>query len=44
MSLIKAFDGIFGAATDNAVRQYQRDNGLDVDGVAGKATFAALCS
>lgn len=39
MSLIKAFDGIFGAATDNAVRQYQRDNGLDVDGVIGSAAL-----
>lgn len=38
------FDGIFGAGTENAVKQYQRDNGLTVDGIAGKATFSCLCA
>ena len=37
------FDGIFGAATDNAVREFQRDNGLEVDGIAGRETFGELC-
>ena len=35
-------DGDFGIQTDKAVRAFQSDNGLYVDGVAGKATFAAL--
>lgn len=37
-----AADGIFGAATEKAVRAFQADNGLTVDGIAGKATQAAL--
>ena len=37
-----AADGIFGAATEKAVRAFQKDNGLAVDGIAGKATQAAL--
>ena len=36
-------DGKFGAGTEVAVRTYQRAAGLTVDGLAGKATFAALC-
>lgn len=35
-------DGDFGAKTDKAVRAFQSDNGLFVDGIAGKATFSAL--
>ncbi len=35
-------DGIFGAATDAALRQYQTDNGLSVDGIAGPDTFTAM--
>ena len=38
------FDGIFGARTEAAVREFQYRAGLTVDGVAGKATFAALCA
>ena len=37
-------DGDFGNQTDAAVRAFQSDNGLYVDGVAGKATFAALAA
>ncbi len=37
-----AADGIFGAATEKAVRAFQKDNGLAVDGIAGKATQEAL--
>lgn len=37
------FDGDFGTQTDKAVRNFQSDNGLYVDGVAGKATFEELC-
>ncbi len=35
-------DGIFGSQTERAVRAFQRDNGLRVDGIAGPQTFAAL--
>ena len=35
-------DGIFGPATERAVRAYQARNRLAVDGIAGKATMAAL--
>ena len=37
-----AADGIFGAKTEAAVRNFQRDYSLTVDGIAGKATQAAL--
>ncbi len=35
-------DGIYGAGTENAVRQFQRANGLAADGIAGEKTQAAL--
>lgn len=35
-------DGIFGTATRNAVLQFQRDNGLTADGIAGKNTLTAM--
>lgn len=37
-------DGIFGAKTAQAVKAYQKDNGLVVDGIAGKNTLGALNS
>lgn len=37
-----AIDGIFGAATETAVRSFQRKNGLSVDGIVGPKTAAAL--
>lgn len=35
-------DGIFGAATYNAVLSYQRKNGLSADGIAGPVTREAI--
>lgn len=35
-------DGIYGKKTETAVKQFQRDNGLDADGVVGRKTWAAL--
>lgn len=35
-------DGDFGARTEEAVRNFQRTHGLEVDGVVGRDTFAAL--
>lgn len=32
----------YGSVTEEAVRQFQRDRGLSVDGIAGPATLAAL--
>ncbi len=37
-----AQDGIFGSGTERAVREFQAENGLAVDGIAGRNTFAAL--
>lgn len=37
-------DGGFGAGTEEALRLFQRQNGLDVDGVAAAKTFAVLYS
>lgn len=35
-------DGSFGAATEKAVRLFQNDNKLTVDGIVGQQTWAAL--
>ena len=35
-------DGIFGVSTDAAVKQFQRDRSLTVDGIVGSQTWEAL--
>ena len=35
-------DGIFGILTEEAVKEFQRKNGLTVDGIVGPATLAKL--
>jgi len=35
-------DGDFGSATEKALKEFQSDNRLEVDGVCGPATWAAL--
>ena len=37
-----AVDGIFGPKTKEAVKYFQRKNGLTVDGIVGKKTAAAM--
>ena len=38
----KGIDGIFGPGCDKAVRQYQKDKGLVVDGCVGPKTWNSL--
>lgn len=37
-------DGVFGSGTEDAVKQFQAAQGLEVDGVAGSATLSRLRS
>ena len=35
-------DGVYGSRTEEAVKKFQRKNGLTADGIAGRATLAAM--
>lgn len=37
-------DGIFGAMTEEAVKEYQRQHGLTADGIVGDKTWATMIS
>jgi len=39
---VGGIDGIFGTRTENAVRQFQQNNNLAVDGIVGPKTWDAL--
>lgn len=39
---LKDIDGDFGFKTENAVKLFQRNKGLKVDGIVGKGTYEAL--
>src|SRR5699024_8431899 len=37
-----AIDGIFGSATQSAVKSFQRESNIQVDGIVGEDTLTAL--
>lgn len=39
---IKLLDGDFGSETEAAVKRFQADQQLEVDGIIGEATYTAL--
>ena len=39
---VRGIDGDFGPATEDAVKAFQHDKGLEVDGIVGEKTYAAL--
>ncbi|KJE26287.1 putative peptidoglycan binding domain protein [Geobacillus kaustophilus] len=39
---IGTIDGVYGKQTTEAVRSFQKANGLEVDGVAGKITYSTI--
>jgi peptidoglycan hydrolase-like protein with peptidoglycan-binding domain len=41
---ITDIDGIFGGETEDAVRAFQEDMGLDADGIVGEGTANAIVS
>jgi len=43
-SLVGQADGKFGLSTQNAVKKFQQDNRIPVDGKVGRITWGTLCS
>jgi subtilisin len=43
-SLVEQADGKFGTSTQNAVKKFQQDNRLPVDGRVGRITWGTLCA
>ena len=41
---VGGIDGIFGAKTKNAVQAFQKENGLEADGIIGPLTWAKLAT
>lgn len=39
---VGSIDGVFGNGTETALKEFQRQNGLSDDGIAGPHTWAAL--
>jgi len=39
---VKKCDGIYGPTTKEMVKQYQKDNGLSVDGIVGQQTYSTM--
>ena len=39
---VEKCDGIYGPTTKEMVKQYQKDNGLSVDGIVGQQTYRSL--
>ena len=39
---VEKCDGIYGKSTKAMVKQYQEDNGLDVDGIVGQQTYNSM--
>lgn len=39
---VSSLDGDFGGETETAVKKFQADKGLEVDGIIGQATYMAL--
>jgi peptidoglycan hydrolase-like protein with peptidoglycan-binding domain len=39
---VRTISGVFDEATEAAVRKYQTEHGLDVDGIVGPKTWASL--
>lgn len=37
-----SIDGVYGSKTEEAVKKFQRKNGLTADGIAGSATLSAM--
>ena len=37
-----SIDGVYGSRTEEAVKKFQRKNGLTADGIAGSATLSAM--